>query len=61
MTGDESMRNILNLIITDFVNGPKMQANQLQEPAMMAQVIERMKIMHRGSEAARKIPSEVTS
>ena len=40
-----------NLIVTDFVDGPKMQADQLREPAMLAQVIERMKIMHAGSDA----------
>ena len=40
-----------NLIVTDFIDGPKMQADQLREPKMMAHVIERMKIMHGGSDA----------
>ena len=40
-----------NLIVTDFVNGATMQAEQLREPATMASVIERMKILHRGSDA----------
>jgi thiamine kinase-like enzyme len=40
-----------NLIVTDFVNGAKMQREELRDPLMMAHVIERMKIMHRGSDA----------
>lgn len=40
-----------NLIVTDFVDGPKMQAEQLKAPSMMAHVIDRMKIMHGGSDS----------
>jgi thiamine kinase-like enzyme len=40
-----------NLSVTDFVGGPKMQPEQLREPAMMASVIQRMKILHGGSDA----------
>lgn len=40
-----------NLSITDFVDGTKMQVGQLRDPAMMAHVIERMKILHAGSDA----------
>ena len=40
-----------NLIVTDFVDGPKMRAEQLREPDVMAHVIERMKVMHAGSDA----------
>jgi thiamine kinase-like enzyme len=46
-----------NLIVTDFVNGPKMQAEQLKDPAMMAHVIERMKVMHAGSDAVEETVS----
>jgi thiamine kinase-like enzyme len=40
-----------NLSVTDFIDGPKMQAEQLKDPAMMAAVIERIKILHAGSDA----------
>jgi thiamine kinase-like enzyme len=40
-----------NLIVTDFVDGPKMRPEQLRAPDVMAHVIERMKIMHAGSDA----------
>jgi thiamine kinase-like enzyme len=40
-----------NVVITDFVDGAKMQFDQLKRPAMMAHVIERLKMLHTGSEA----------
>jgi hypothetical protein len=40
-----------NLTVTDFVNGPNMRADQLRDPKMMAHVIERMRIMHLGTDA----------
>lgn len=40
-----------SLIVTDFIDGPQMQAAQLREPAMMASVIERIKLLHAGSDA----------
>ncbi len=40
-----------NLIVTDFVQGPKMRAEQLRRPEMLAHVIQRMKVMHAGSDA----------
>jgi thiamine kinase-like enzyme len=40
-----------NLIVTDFVNGPKMTAEQLKQPEMLAHVIDRVRILHSGSDA----------
>ncbi len=40
-----------NLTITDFIASPVMTEEQLKEPAMMAHVIERMKLLHTNSDA----------
>ena len=40
-----------NIIITEFVTGAKMETHQLREPTTMARVIERLKVLHGGSEA----------
>lgn len=40
-----------NIIITEFINGAKMEFGQLKDPSMLAHVIGRLKILHRGSEA----------
>ena len=40
-----------NLIVTDFVNGTKMTAEQLKTPAIMMRAIDRLKILHSGSQA----------
>jgi len=40
-----------NLIITDFVDGPKMRSEQLKEPSMLGHVIQQMKRLHQGSDA----------
>jgi thiamine kinase-like enzyme len=40
-----------NLVVTEFVDGPKMQFDQLKQPTMMAHVIEQLKVMHSGSDA----------
>lgn len=46
-----------SLTITDFVPGPKMQAEQLKQPSVMTEVIERMKIMHNGADAVEETMS----
>jgi thiamine kinase-like enzyme len=40
-----------NLIVTDFVDGPKMQSQQLKDPSTLAHVIQQMKRLHQGSDA----------
>jgi thiamine kinase-like enzyme len=40
-----------NVVITDFVDGPKMQSDQLKEPSTLAHVIQQVKRLHQGSHA----------
>lgn len=40
-----------NLMVTDFIASPVMTEEQIKEPAMMAHVIKRMKLLHTGSGA----------
>ena len=40
-----------NLTITDFIEGKAMQAEQMTDPAIMKQIIDRMKILHNGGHA----------
>jgi thiamine kinase-like enzyme len=40
-----------NLTITDFVSGPQIQLTQQSNPAVIAQIVKAMKILHGGAEA----------
>lgn len=43
-----------NLSVTDFVDGTGMQLEQMKDPAVLRQIIDRMKIVHGGRSAVRE-------
>ncbi len=43
-----------NLSVTDFVEGKGMELKQMQDPAIMRRIIDRMKVIHRGTWAVRE-------
>ena len=40
-----------NVLITDFIDGPKVTREALEDPDLMAHVIERLKVLHRNPQA----------